>query len=77
MHPATRLSGRERFTQHAKLATRPLHNPFSAPLYELFDPSMGLLAKSQKTGPHGLKQFGIYPPAWAVCPVKFPAGNPI
>ncbi|RLB89317.1 MAG: hypothetical protein DRH10_06145 [Deltaproteobacteria bacterium] len=26
---------------------------------------MGFLAKSQKTGPHGLKQLGIYPLVWA------------
>ncbi|RLB95764.1 MAG: hypothetical protein DRH50_03255 [Deltaproteobacteria bacterium] len=39
--------------------------------------STGLLTKSQKTGPHGLKQFVICPLVWAACSVKFPEGNPI
>jgi len=57
---------------------RPLHNSLFTHLYELFDPSMGLLAKSQKLGLlTGLKQFGICPLVWAGCPVKFPEGNPL
>jgi len=35
----------------------------------------GLLTKTQKTGPHGLKQLGIYTLGWAACPVKFPEWN--
>jgi len=43
-----------------------------------FDPSIGLLAKSQKPGLlTGLKQFGICPLVWAACPVKFPEWNPL
>jgi len=57
---------------------RPLHNSIFTHLYELFAPSMGLLAKSQKLGLlTGLKQFGICPLVWAGCPVKFPEGNPL
>jgi len=55
--------------------SRPLHNPFSTPLYELFDPSAGLLAKSQKLGLTGSNSLGFAHSCGPLPPLNFPEGT--